>query len=289
MEDLFKIANEKAGIRKLQIKAGAKTEQDREFDAEVPIISLNSLHADFERFSQIYQLNDCSIETNGIKNVLRRIIKKIIGWYVNPLIEMQKECNVRILRILDASVQTIDYIQRSHTYEILEGFKERMGMENDTSVSPGISLGEPHRTIIICTDSIIKESNIDEVLLIYHYYNKFINRNSHLIILSEFNGVGVYLQYLLSIKEELKIRNVHFVINPDEMAKKDFCNMANAFITLSERINLESLGTDKKIPIFCRLKKKTFCRNIYDVSDMNLEGTAELMDLVLNGVHDENG
>lgn len=81
---------------------------------------------------------------------------------------------------------------------------------------------------------IFPHKKIEDIILIYYYYNKYINKNSRLIIVGEYSSIPSYYEYLINLVKELGLSDVIFTgkVPFDELLS--YYKTANIYLHASE-------------------------------------------------------
>jgi len=87
---------------------------------------------------------------------------------------------------------------------------------------------------ILYVGRIAPNKRVDEVIRAFSYYNYNINPQSHLFLVGCFDGTtNGYYQYLSSLVNSSKTKNVHFVTDANDDQLISFYKIADVFMTMS--------------------------------------------------------
>jgi glycosyltransferase involved in cell wall biosynthesis len=80
----------------------------------------------------------------------------------------------------------------------------------------------------------VPNKKFDDIILIFNYYNKFINSDSRLFLIGSPVGTEMYYDYLRSLVLQLDLKTVYFLghVNFDDLLA--YYRLADVFICMSE-------------------------------------------------------
>jgi glycosyltransferase involved in cell wall biosynthesis len=122
---------------------------------------------------------------------------------------------------------------------------------------------------------------------VFTYYHLNINSNSNLFLLGKYSTSENYFKTISKLISDLKIKNIHFVENPDIEKLSNYYSISTLLLILSEHEGfcvplVESMHF--KIPIFALNSTAipyTLGNSGVLINDENFEEIAELINLVL--------
>ena len=94
--------------------------------------------------------------------------------------------------------------------------------------------GQPHIKHFVFVGRFVPNKNFDDIILIFNYYNKFINSDSRLFLIGSYVGTEMYHDYLRSLTLQLDLKTVYFLghVNFDDLLA--YYKMADIFLCMSE-------------------------------------------------------
>lgn len=94
--------------------------------------------------------------------------------------------------------------------------------------------GQPHIKHFIFVGRFVPNKKFDDIILIFNYYNKFINSDSRLFLIGSYVGTEMYYDYLRSLALQLDLKTVYFLghVNFDDLLA--YYRMADVFLCMSE-------------------------------------------------------
>lgn len=90
------------------------------------------------------------------------------------------------------------------------------------------------KTNVLYVGRIIPNKKVEDVIKTFHLYNKFFNKNSRLFIVGENRGFERYYSALLSLTEDLNVKNVHFTGHIPEDELISYFKLADIYLHMSE-------------------------------------------------------
>jgi len=95
-------------------------------------------------------------------------------------------------------------------------------------------LYDKNRDTFLFVGRIIPNKKIEEIFKIFHFYKKYINKNSQLILVGEYRGFERYYYSLQDLLCILNLSDVHFTGHVDLKELIAFYQLADIFICMSE-------------------------------------------------------
>lgn len=261
----------------------------REDYTTIPITSLTRLKDDMSWQSREWNIAEPSTESGSwIKRIVKKSVKKMLNWYITPMLEQQRKFNLRAVRILDDAVQVISYMQEKEIFSQIDEISQYYSIEKGKKEEDFLYTESVNFLIV---DDLDEVEYILKALLIFHYYNRLINSKSHLFLVLKNIESDIHLQCVMVQISELKIRNIHTVFNPDENSLRDYCKMSKVYLSLS--------GNKENVEYICELvnnsegSKIGVVPNIDNIGGENIiyiegkkeEEVAEMLDMMLRRGH----
>ena len=93
---------------------------------------------------------------------------------------------------------------------------------------------QPHIKHFMFVGRFVPNKKFDDIILIFNYYNKFINSDSRLFLIGSYVGTEMYYDYLRSLVLQLDLKTVYFFghVNFDDLLA--YYRLADVFICMSE-------------------------------------------------------
>lgn len=94
--------------------------------------------------------------------------------------------------------------------------------------------GQSHIKHFIFVGRFVPNKKFDDLILIFNYYNKFINSDSRLFVIGSYAGTEMYHDYLRSVVLQLDLKTVYLLghVNFDDLLA--YYRMADIFVCMSE-------------------------------------------------------
>ncbi len=148
---------------------------------------------------------------------------------------------------------------------------------------------QSHIKHFIFVGRFVPNKKFEDVILVFNYYNKFINPDSRLFLIGSYAGTEMYFDYLRSLTLQLGLKTVYLLghVNFDDLIA--YYSLADIFICMSEHEGfclplLEAMHFE--IPIMA-YKGAAVPQTLGDagilVKKKNFAEIAEMADLLLNG------
>jgi glycosyltransferase involved in cell wall biosynthesis len=108
------------------------------------------------------------------------------------------------------------------------------------------------KTTILFVGRIIPNKRFEDVIKVFHLYNKYFNSDSRLILAGDYRGLERYYASLLDLLDRLGLRDVHFSGHVEFGELVAFFDLADVYLSLSEH---EGFGVPileafhRKIPV----------------------------------------
>lgn len=90
------------------------------------------------------------------------------------------------------------------------------------------------KTNILYVGRIIPNKKVENVIRIFHLYNKYFNKNSRLFIVGENRGFERYYSALLNMVDKFKVKNIHFTGHIPEDELISYFKLADIYLHMSE-------------------------------------------------------
>ncbi len=230
-----------------------------------PVLSMEKLYKDYDVMCNKWklQINTHTLShgiKGRIKQMVKRIISKSLGWMIRPNLEMQSEYNLSMVHVMGDLLRIAGYL--------------------DANGSDHFHKSE----LIVCTDKILKESNIQEVLLVFQYYQLFIHANASLVFLSAQLEDHLYFEFLQRTISELQLRTVQFVFTEDITIQNDYMKKADLELSLASKkqINEEC----RQVPLLQYSPVPMTAEHVYFFEEINIACISVLMKTVID--HEKN-
>lgn len=230
-----------------------------------PVLSMEKLYKDYDVMCNKWKLQiDTNTRSHGIKGrikqVIKRIIRKTVGWMMQPNLDMQSEYNLSIVHVMGDLLRIVGYLDANGSNSIKKS------------------------KLIICTDKILKESRIQEILLIFQYYQLFVNADASLVFLSAQLEDHLYFEFLQRTISELQLRTVQFVFSEDISIQNDYMKKADLELSLSlkEQINEEY----RQVPLLQYALVPMTTEQVYYFDEIDIACISVLMKTVMD--HERN-
>lgn len=95
-------------------------------------------------------------------------------------------------------------------------------------------LFKDNKVNILYVGRIIPNKKIEDVIKIFHIYNRFFNKKSRLLIVGENRGFERYYSALLSMADKLEVKNIHFTGHIPEDELVSYFKLADIYLHMSE-------------------------------------------------------
>jgi len=108
------------------------------------------------------------------------------------------------------------------------------------------------KTALLFVGRVIPNKKFEDVIKVFHFYKKYFNPDSRLILAGDYRGLERYFASLLDLVDRLGLRDVHFSGHVDFGELAAFFDLADIYINLSEH---EGFGVPileaftRKIPV----------------------------------------
>ena len=234
--------------------------QRKEYVETAPVLSIKKLYKDYDLMCRQWKLQvHLQVQSHGIKGWFKKVIKqmlaKSIGWMLLPNLEAQSAYNLSMVHVMGDVLK-------------LAAYMDAAGQK---------SLDKPN--IIICRDRIVKESRLQEILLVFQYYQIFVDANASLIFLAAQLDDSLYLEFLQRTISELQLRTVQFVVTEDSGIQAEYMQKADLEISLAEK---EEVTAALSVPLLQYSPVKENKEHIYFFDEIDLEGISVLIKTVID-------
>jgi glycosyltransferase involved in cell wall biosynthesis len=108
------------------------------------------------------------------------------------------------------------------------------------------------KTTLLFVGRVIPNKKFEDVIKVFHFYKKYFNPDSRLILAGDYRGLERYLASLLDLVARLGVRDVHFSGHVEFSELAAFFDLADVYVSLSEH---EGFGVPlleaftRKIPV----------------------------------------
>ena len=226
-----------------------------------PVLSMEKLYKDYDVMCNQWKLQiDTHMRSHGIKGRIKQIVKQMIqksvGWMMQPNLEMQSGYNLSMVHVMGDLLRVLAYLDAN-----------------------GSNLFRKSK-LIVCKDKILKESKIQEILLIFQYYQLFVNANASLVFLSAHLEDHLYFEFLQRTISELQLRTVQFVFTEDISIQNDYMNKADLELSLvsNERVDEE----DRQVPLLQYSSVPRITEQVYYFDEIDIACISVLMKTVMD-------
>lgn len=87
---------------------------------------------------------------------------------------------------------------------------------------------------ILYVGRIIPNKKIEDIIKVFHIYNRYFNKKSRLLIVGENRGFERYYSALINIVRELDVKNIHFTGHIPEDELVSYFKIADVYLHMSE-------------------------------------------------------
>lgn len=224
-----------------------------------PVLSMEKLYKDYDVMCNQWKLQvHLQVQSHGIKGRLKMAVKKMlaksIGWMLLPSLEAQSAYNLSMVHVMGDILR-------------LAAYMDAAGQK---------SLDKPK--VIICRDRIVKESRLQEILLVFQYYQIFVDANASLIFLAAQLDDSLYLELLQRTISELQLRTVQFVVTADSGVQAEYMQKADLEISLAEKEQAAAAS----VPLLQYSPAEEHKEHVYYFDEIDMEGIAILIKTVID-------
>ena len=235
--------------------------QQKERVEPAPVLSMEKLYKDYDVMCNQWKLQvHLQMQSHGVKGRLKKVIKKMlaksIGWMLLPNLEAQSAYNLSMVHVMGDVLR-------------LAAYMDAAGQK---------SLDKPN--VIICRDKIVKESRLQEILLIFQYYQIFVDVNASLIFLAAQLDDSLYLEFLQRTISELQLRTVQFVVTEDSGIQTEYIQKADLEISLAEKE--EIAAATLSVPLLQYSPVEENKEHVCFFDEIDLEGISVLIKTVID-------
>lgn len=96
------------------------------------------------------------------------------------------------------------------------------------------ALFDDGKTNILFVGRCVPNKRIEDILYAFHYFQRYVEPNSRLILAGSYNGMESYQAYQLTIQKELKLRDVVFTGSIPQQSLNACYGVADLFLCMSE-------------------------------------------------------
>ncbi len=96
------------------------------------------------------------------------------------------------------------------------------------------ALFDDGKTNILFVGRCVPNKRIEDILYAFHYFQRYVDSNSRLILAGSYNGMEAYHAYQLTVQKELKLRDVVFTGSIPQQSLNACYRVADLFLCMSE-------------------------------------------------------
>ena len=90
------------------------------------------------------------------------------------------------------------------------------------------------KTTILFVGRIIPNKKYEDIIRVFHFYKKYFNRDSQLLLVGDYRGLERYLTGLLDLVKKLELTDVYFTGHVEFAELVSFYRLADLYLSLSE-------------------------------------------------------
>lgn len=146
-----------------------------------------------------------------IKTPLKKLIKHIVHWLYMPALAQQAENNLKIVRSLNELSQAVLPLSRNYFH---------------------MAGSAPSANIILSPTSFRPDGSLDKFIFMHRWIQLYLNPSIQSIVITRGNDDGLYRDYIFSIIDELRIKNISFFHEPPLESFLEYLNTAGLLLSL---------------------------------------------------------